>query len=477
VAEASELRAGSDGGASAVTSLPDEQRPLARLHRKGLAPEKVVLIAVIAVFVAISSVISIKTPAWESNDEPDHVLNIETLAAGHWYGLNNIGPVHVVDVYGRIVKVVHPRSGAEPQQPPLYYLLLAGWQRVVGVPIRTPNPGPRIFYIGQQSFRGTYMHHSASDHRFLLWLRFPNVVFGALTIWFTFSAARIATRDRWTPVVAASIVGFLPRFVFVSSFVTNDNLVNLLGAALTFASLHYVVSPSRWRMALVSSIVGLLVITKLSALPLAAILLVLALVPRDWKQRAQLIVIGFATTFLVCGWYLIQNSYRYGSPLAQGATQRYLIQVGGIGLPYGMAYRVVDPIRYVLINVPARFIDIFWYGSGWNEVEHWPWPVGLLFWLGLGLALVGLVGRRTPRKILLALGVIAATGLLSVWIVAFQTATYDPRLALAGAPALACLAALGLERRKLWVRSIFPLALLGGLLFAVQTDVLQVHWS
>jgi len=37
-------------------------------------------------------------------------------------------------------------------------------------------------------------------------------------------AARIIAKDPWTPVVAAAIIGFLPRFVFLSAFVTNDNL-------------------------------------------------------------------------------------------------------------------------------------------------------------------------------------------------------------------------------------------------------------
>jgi hypothetical protein len=101
----------------------------------------------------------------------------------------------------------------------------------------------------------------------------------------------------------------------------------------------------------------------------------------------------------------------------------------------------------------------------------------LLFWLALAIALIGLIGRHVSPRALLVLGVLAVAGFLSVWIVAFQTASYDPRLALGGVPALACLAALGLERWKLAVRFLFPLLLLGGTMFAVQTNVLEVHWS
>lgn len=108
--------------------------------------------------------------------------------------------------------------------------------------------------------------------------------------------------------MAASIIGFLPRFFFLSAFVTNDNLVNLLGAILTFVALRYLVSPTRWRMALVGAVIGLLITTKLSALPFAVIFVVLALRRREWLKSAQLLAIGFVTTLMVCGWYLIQNT-------------------------------------------------------------------------------------------------------------------------------------------------------------------------
>ena len=39
-------------------------------------------------FIVLSSVIAVKTPPWQSSDEPEHVRNIETLVSGHWYGMN-----------------------------------------------------------------------------------------------------------------------------------------------------------------------------------------------------------------------------------------------------------------------------------------------------------------------------------------------------------------------------------------------------
>jgi hypothetical protein len=71
---------------------------------------------------------------------------------------------------------------------------------------------------------------------------------------------------------------------------------------------------------------------------------------------------------------------------------------------------------------------------------------------------------------------LALAGFVSVWIVAFQTATYEARLALTGLPALAGLAALGVERWKLPVRFLLPFTGLVGLLVAMYDDVLAVNW-
>lgn len=464
-----------NGSAGPEPQAPDDRATDAdQIHSYGgsFRWANVCLIAVITGFMLLASVIAFRTPAWESNDEPGHVQNIETLAAGHWYGMH-IGQTYTVTYGGRRWILARTSSGTEAHQAPLYYLLQAGWQRVAGVSVRFPDPGPVDL---QHETLGLWLRHSAADHRFLLWLRLPNVVLGALTIWFTFLAARIITKDPWTPVVAASIIGFLPRFVFSSAFVTNDNLVNLLGAVLAFVSLRCFVRPTRWRMALVGAVVGLLIVTKLSALPFAIVLVPVAFGRRKWLERVQLIAVGCVTSLAVCGWYLIQNTYRYGSPLASSASERYLAKVGGLGT-LGSPYKVTDPIRFIVVNVPDRFLHVFWYGSGWSATFRWPWPVGLALWLILALSLIGLIGRHISRGKLAVLGVLAVTGFLSVWVVAFNTATYDPRLALGAAPALACLAALGFERWKVGVRSLFPLLLFGGTIFAIQTNVLAVHWS
>ena len=269
---------------------------------------RIALAAVLIGFVVMATVIAIKTPAYESADEPSHVRNIETLVAGHWYGMSSMCHFSLAH------KVLVDCSGTEAHQPPLYYLVLAGWQRAMGIGAHTVNPGPaRLGDLGG----GLFFHHSVSTHQFLLWLRLPNVLLGVLTIFFTFLAIRTLTSDPWTPVVGAAIVAYWPRFVFLSAFVTNDNLVDLLGAVLTYLSLRYLTSPTKWRLCLVAGTCGLLVITKLSALPVAiVVVLVLPLFRRPTPRLVWALLLGMATFIGVCGWYLVQNTVRYGDPLA-----------------------------------------------------------------------------------------------------------------------------------------------------------------
>ena len=162
------------------------------------------LLSILAVFIALSALIALKTPAYESADEPSHVQNIETLVSGHWYGMNSkcawtpFGVVHC--------------AGAEAHQAPLYYLILAGWQKAIGLSVHASYHGNSNYpFVGRGN---SSVHHTAADLRFLLWLRLPDVIFGALTLLFTFFAVRLITTNPWTPVLAASFVALFRGLYF-----------------------------------------------------------------------------------------------------------------------------------------------------------------------------------------------------------------------------------------------------------------------
>ena len=180
----------------------------------------------------------------------------------------------------------------------------------------------------------------------------------------------------------------------------------------------------------------------------------------------------------VCGWYLVQNTVRYGDPLAARASHIYLTKVGGVGI-FGFPYQVTNPLNLVFVKVPIRIWVGFWYTSGWNQFR-WPFLLDLVFWVVFAGALYGLVQKVHERRLqrpLLFMVIFAVLSLLCVWIVAFQTSTYEARLSFVGLAAFAGLASLGLEHLKLSVRFVFPALCFLGTAYAVNHDVLSVHWK
>ena len=463
-----------DAAASLGPAGPDVEVERCQSDPRAKPPLDRTVLAVLAVvvltFVALATFVAVKTPPWESSDEPGHVQNIEKLVQGGWYGM----AIPCAPGPGRwplIPPGTQLCQGDEAEQPPLYYLVMAGWQDLLGLPAQnTPLLNVTFGLHGEH-----FSNHP--DRRLVLWLRFPNVLLGAASVMITFLAAREVTRDRWTPVLAGAIVAFLPHFVFLSAFVTNDNLVNLLGAILTLCALRYIRrSTVRWIVA-VGAVFGLLVTTKLSVLPLGLLLPVLALsTPTAWFRRLCLLSYAVVAALVVSSWYLIQNWVRYGDLLAGHVSDRYEQIIGGLGTSFWAPYVVTDPLRLVFFDVPKRLITSYWFESGWMRY-HWSTWIGILMTLVVVAVAVGLIGQHLPNRELLALGTISALSLISVWFVAFQTATYQFRLAFVGLPATGLLLSLALQRWPVRLRWLLPLAGLLGCLVSIRLYVLDIPWT
>jgi hypothetical protein len=186
--------------------------------------------------------------------------------------------------------------------------------------------------------------------------------------------------------------------------------------------------------------------------------------------------VGLAGALVTCGWYLVQNTVRYGDPLARKATEKYLQATGGLGTRFGRPYLISNPLNLVVVRVPQEIFHAFWYGTGASTVRWSQW-ISLLFWLVLVASIAGLIGRRKSPAVLVPLIAISLAAFLSVWIVAFQTFTYSARYSLVGIAAIAGLAALGTQWWRLPVRFALPLMGLIGTVVSIQVDVFAVHWN
>jgi 4-amino-4-deoxy-L-arabinose transferase-like glycosyltransferase len=433
---------------------------------------RVAVLVVVAIFVMLSSVVAVTTPAWEAADEPDHVTNVETLASGHWYRMER-------------------GAGYAAHQPPLYYLGLSAWQKVWGEPVRRPpSVAPTLFFLE----RGVFKHHTtrdSADHRFVLLLRLSSVLLGALTVLFAAATVRRLSSDPWTPAVAAAVVAGVPRFVFLSGVLNNDNLANALGGLLTLLAVVFVVrapdAGSRaqlWWTAALGAVLGLLVLTKLSTAPLAGGIVVAVLVTIGaWRERVKWLAVAAGSTLAVCGWWLVQNQVRYGDPLAARASHDYLEPIGGLGGNLAkLGVGDLNPFQRIFVDVPRNVYHSFWYDSGWNQFR-WSSPAYIAFWAALLIALAGLAiatqkSNRSIARPVLVLIALAVSALSAVWITSFQTTTFQARLAFTGLPAIGCLAALGLERWRAPVplRFIGPVIGLVGTVIAIHQDILSVKW-
>ena len=299
---------------------------------------------------------------------------------------------------------------------------------------------------------------------------------GIATILLTWLAIRMMTSDEWTPVIAAAIVAFVPRFLFLSGVLNNDNLATMFGALATLFAVWLVSrrpDSTRVRVAWAAGagmILGAALLTKVTAVVVGPGLVVaLFLVVRGARDRLALSAVMGISSVAVSGWWLVRNQVLYGDPLGNAAS---IANFEGI-MP--KLFNHGNPIARALITIPTGVWTSAWYTSGWNQFT-WPAVAYLPFWLLLGIGLVGLVVRRSPdaRDAVAVLLLFALGGAAAIWIVGLQTTQNQARIGFVALPAIAGLVALGYERLGLPTPVRFALPALGllGVLVAIQMDVL-----
>jgi hypothetical protein len=418
-----------------------------------------VLMVILVSFTVMSAAVLALTPPWESNDEPDHIHNVEVMASGHWYRIT-------------------PDSGLESHQAPLYYIVLAGFQKLMRLPVELPDG--QVGPVGDNQQHGNFSHkipQDGTDQRRVDLLRLPSIVFGLLAVVFTFLAARFVSSDSWTPVVAAAVIAGVPRFVFLSGVVNNDNLSDVLGGAAIALAMLLLTRPStspRNRVlgaAGMGVLIGALTLTKLTnALVAPGLLLAVLISARSRREGLRCTAVASAVALAVCGWWLVQNQVRYGDPFAIGASDAHFRSV------FPALLEVAGPIERIFVQIPQGIYSSFWYVSGWNQFTwHWYWY--LPFWLLAAVGIAGLFSWKTRSAlatgVLPVLATVVAGAAAIVWVLGIHTSTQQARVAFVGLPAVAILIALGYERlgiHPLW-RFLLPAIGVIGTVAAIRYNV------
>ncbi len=278
------------------------------------------LLLICSIYALTALLHSLATPIMEAWDEPWH-YPVSHYLANHGFQL----PVQdaAADTPWR----------QQGNQPPLYYLMGAVLTASIDTSdmgtLRRMNPHAAMGLSQPDGNINLIVHRTVLESfpwrgtvLAVMVVRFFSIALGLGTVWVTHQLGRELFPER--PLVAlgaAALTAFLPMFVFISASVSNDNLSNLLGNALTLVSVRLVQStsaPSVRTYVLLGTLTGAALLSKLSLgffIPvIVMVLVVLSLRLRDWRP----LVIGGAVsgglTALIAGWWYVRNMQLYGDP-------------------------------------------------------------------------------------------------------------------------------------------------------------------
>ncbi len=422
------------------------------------------LVILVVAYLSLALTFSLLTRAYEADDESAHTDYVEYIVQHH-----SLPDISVA-------------NGGESHQPPLYYLLEAGWQQLLGIRAFTPQlafvkgPIEPNHLVLSHDYTPTQREDAVHLHE----LRLLSVLLGLATVLLTYAGGRVLGLRQAMAFCCGLVVALLPRELVVSSDVTNDALIIplcALGLVLFLlaerARVEGRLGYRRLHLLGMGVALGLGAITKFSGLPVAGILLVLAFLPSITQSRSGVYAhangpaghshntrhVGIALHFVVDGiiavvgffsvsaWWFIRNKILYGQFLASRRGEGYLKAFVGGGHP------VTWTTHLFFHQVPAVFWQTTWYGQPNLSL---PGVVNdILAAVGVLCLVVGawaLVTRRRSKRLAVPplsaaalLGCIAS-GLIAVIILIKTTSIGDARVAFVGIAAFAIVLVLGSTR-------------------------------
>jgi hypothetical protein len=401
------------------------QRPIATWHRSGLGW---VTVGVCIAYLGLAVAFSLLTPAWENNDEAEHVQYVEYVA-------RHGSPPHI-----------SLADGTESHQAPLYYYLAAGWQGLLGIGPFTPNT-PRASGILNNFENGIYVygHHYTSDqHQQAAWvheLRIVSIACGLATVLAAVATGWLLSGSLAFTGALGATVALWPKFIVVTAAVSNLALVIALCAWAVPCFLLWERHRSLGWAAATGILLGAGALAAETALPVAGLMLVL-MIGLAWRRgdwRGPLLAIGcFAA---VAGWWYVRNDVLYGDPLASAATRHYLAQ-DQAGVPF---IRTPASLAPPVLSFGVRtLVHSVWYDAGWNQIQL-PNVLDLILSALAVVALVAAAVRVRLRGGLVL--VLCALGSVIAWLALLATTNQgEGRYLLVAIIAWASLLIAGSER-------------------------------
>lgn len=342
--------------------------------------------ALLLIFMLLAGAYSVIAPPFEAPDEIWHMAFIQQVASGQ--GL----PVSAPNT-----TALWRQQGV---QAPLYYLAaaaLTSWvdQRDFPTIYARANPHAAIGRPDARANRNYLVHHADEAWPWrgavlaLHLTRFFSVLLGALTLWATYQTLVLVVGAP-AALPGAAFIAFIPQFVFISAAASNDNAINALAALVLWRSTRLLAQrtpPGRSMplraFVILGLLLGLALLTKLSALGLVAVagvaLLIVAWRQPDVRARARTFVTGGLAIAIpalaLSGWWYWRNWLLYHDPLAWNVWQANIL------------LRVAPAGWRTIFGELESLERSFWGLFGWLNLSYPAWVYGVLRGLEIALAL------------------------------------------------------------------------------------------
>ena len=422
-------------------------------HPAGLSRWVVLLLAG---FLALCIVYNVTLPVFEAPDEGDHFHYADFLARER----------HLPDLVQDLAQ------SHEIIQPPLYYILIAGaiepFDRSDLDALSRLNPDwfDSNVNADHHSVANQYTHSSAEDFPYqgaalaVHVARFVSSLLGALTVWLVYLIARDLLRmarreDAWRawPLLTAALVALNPKFIHVSSIVSNDIAITFASTLVCWWAIRFWIldfgfwiderrsvggsesqassqsgsanvqsssakseignpqSKISLSFLLLGALIGVATLCKVTGLgllvPAAALIILLVWQRRLSPGRALLGAVAVGIGLLVvAGPWLITSQLHYGNPLAWAQVQ---------AANQSLARTQPLALWQIIQSIPA-IVTSYW---GLIGVElRFPVWIDIVFSVGLGIAMIGcgvLVVRWVASARRAGWGVAAPVLVLLAW--------------------------------------------------------------
>ena len=341
-------------------------------------------------YLICGAVYSVVVPVLEAPDESNHFFVV----------------VHLVEERALPVQREGTREpwAQEGSQPPLYYvvgaLLVSGVDLSDAEDLLWTNPQANVGDPTNPGNKNVYIHPATQGYPWkgavlaVHVLRGLSLLLGAMTVVLAWRIAGLVFPGKpLLSLAVAAVVAFIPQFVFVTASVSNDNAMTFLGTLALYMLLRLLVDEtsvdetsgrasaleSTWRWAVLGVVVGLALLSKLSALALLG-LTAIAVLLVAWHRRSLRAAwrAGLAVAVpavAIAGWWYARNVMLYGEPTGLSAMWAMVGRRSDFGQDLWGEFRA---LRYS-----------FWGLFGWFSIAM-PVPIYHILDLLTALALGGL---------------------------------------------------------------------------------------